>query len=79
MRPYKTVDHRIDGAVLTLVDIHGLKQSLKEVKEARAEADKANRGKDLFLATLSHELRTPLTSILAWVQMLRMGNLDPEK
>lgn len=38
---------------------------------ARAEAEAANRAKDIFLSTLSHELRTPLTSVLGWAQILR--------
>ena len=78
-RPYKTSDGKIDGAVLALVDIDALKLSLKEVNTANAEAEKANRAKDLFLATLSHELRTPLTAILSWAQMLQSGKLDAEK
>jgi signal transduction histidine kinase/response regulator RpfG family c-di-GMP phosphodiesterase len=43
---------------------------------ARAEAERANRTKDEFLATLSHELRTPLTAILGWTHLIRGGSLD---
>jgi signal transduction histidine kinase len=45
-------------------------------RNARTEAESANRAKDEFLAVLSHELRTPLTPILAWTRLLR-GGLDP--
>ncbi|MDT4954021.1 MAG: hypothetical protein QOJ02_2159 [Acidobacteriota bacterium] len=43
------------------------------------EAQKANRVKDEFLATLSHELRTPLTPIIGWVHMIRRGMLKGEE
>src|SRR5262249_5083182 len=46
-------------------------QSLAREQEARAEAERANSAKDVFLATLSHELRTPLNTILIGAQMLR--------
>jgi CheY-like chemotaxis protein len=52
---------------------------LKKEQAARTEAERANKAKDVFLATLSHELRTPLTSILTWAQLIRMGKLDYEK
>lgn len=42
------------------------------------EAQRANRMKEEFLATLSHELRTPLTPILGWVHMIRSGMLKDE-
>src|SRR5215813_73368 len=45
-------------------------------QKARAEAEKANRLKDDFLAIVSHELRTPLHAMLGWVQLLRRGTLD---
>ena len=47
-------------------------------RAARADAEKANRLKDEFLATLSHELRTPLNAVLGWSRMLRSGRLDAE-
>jgi signal transduction histidine kinase/ActR/RegA family two-component response regulator len=46
-------------------------QLLASEKQARAQAEQANRAKDLFLATLSHELRTPLSTMLMSAQILR--------
>lgn len=39
-------------------------------RDARAEAETANRQKDEFLAVVAHELRTPLNAILGWARML---------
>jgi PAS domain S-box-containing protein len=55
------------------------RQALKREKEARLEAEAANRVKDEFLSTLSHELRTPLTAIMGWADLLLHGDIEPEK
>jgi PAS domain S-box-containing protein len=51
---------------------------LSRERAARADAEKANRLKDEFLATLSHELRTPLNAVIGWSRMLGSGRLDRE-
>ena len=51
-------------------------QALLREREAREEAEEADRLKDEFLATLSHELRTPLTSVLGWATLIRSGDID---
>jgi PAS domain S-box-containing protein len=52
------------------------RQALEREKEARIEAEEANRVKDEFLSTLSHELRTPLTAIMGWSNLLLHGEVD---
>lgn len=48
-------------------------QLLTSERAARANAERANRLKDDFLATLSHELRTPLSAIVGWTHVLKFG------
>ncbi|NEU80648.1 PAS domain-containing protein, partial [Nostoc sp. UIC 10630] len=46
---------------------------------ARAEAERANRIKDEFLAVLSHELRSPLNPILGWTKLLQTRKFSETK
>ena len=52
--------------------------TLARAESGRLQAQEANAAKDEFLATLSHELRSPLNVMLGWIQMLRMGQTNPE-
>ena len=54
------------------------KAAERELRIALEHLAAVDRSKDEFIATVSHELRTPLTSILGWLKILRVGDLDAE-
>jgi signal transduction histidine kinase len=54
------------------------KTAERELRIALENLAAVDRSKDEFIAIVSHELRTPLTSILGWLKILRVGDLDRE-
>jgi signal transduction histidine kinase/ActR/RegA family two-component response regulator len=75
---------RVIGTITVIDDVteraeyeDQLVRLLARERNARKEAETANRTKDEFLATVSHELRTPLNAISGWVQILRKKEFDP--
>jgi signal transduction histidine kinase len=53
------------------------KQIEEHLRQAKDQADSANRAKTSFLANMSHELRTPLNAILGFSELLQNEPFGP--
>lgn len=56
-----------------------LRTSAEVDRALRLEAERLNRAKDEFVATLSHELRTPLNAMLGWITLMKRAQNDPAR
>lgn len=54
-----------------------LEEAYDRERQARADAETANRAKSDFLATMSHELRTPLNAIGGYADLILAGIRGP--
>ncbi len=55
----------------------GIHVDITELKQARHQADDANKAKSEFLSSMSHELRTPMNAVLGFAQLLEFNTKEP--
>jgi len=65
------------GMVLIASDISFLKEREEALRDARDEAEAANRAKTDFLTNMSHELRTPLSAVIGFSEMIVKETFGP--
>lgn len=77
--PLKDPQGNIVGIIGNSLDITVLKRITEELRQAKENAEIANKAKSEFLAVVSHELRIPLTNILGMTHYLGAEPISPQQ
>jgi PAS domain S-box-containing protein len=62
-----------NGVFISFNDVTQIERNKIALRQARDDAESANRAKSEFLANMSHEIRTPMNAILGFTELLKRG------
>ena len=75
--PLTRADGTVWGVAAVSIDITERNRLEEGLRQARRQADAANRAKSGFLAGMSHELRTPLNAVIGFGEIIHQEALGP--
>ena len=77
--PFRDKEGAIVGTFGITRDVTDLIRTEEALRQAKDEADAANRAKSDFLANMSHEIRTPMNAIIGITELLLHADPTPSQ
>ncbi len=74
--PVRDPEGRVIKLIPSCVNISERVRILKDLEQARLDAEQANQAKSIFLAAMSHEIRTPMNGVIGMADVLQQTSLN---